>query len=318
MKIILPGGSGQVGTLLARHFHGRGDEVVVLSRSPQPGHPWKSMAWDAQTVGGWAKELDGADVVINLAGRTVNCRYSKENRRQILESRVQSVHVLGQAIQDCAKPPAVWLQSSTATIYAHRFDAPNGEMDGIVGGQEEGAPDTWRFSIQVAQAWEQALDEANTPQTRKVKLRSSMVMSADRGGIFATLLQLVRLGLGGRAGSGKQFVSWIHGEDFVRAIDHLIAAEHLDGAVNLAAPEPMPQLEFMRYLRMAWGKRLGLPATAWMLEIGAVFLRTETELILKSRRVIPERLEADGFTFSYPHWKDAALELCTSWKSRNS
>ncbi|MGB0954035.1 MAG: TIGR01777 family oxidoreductase [Planctomycetota bacterium] len=314
MKIVLPGGSGQVGTLLARHFHGRGDEVVVLSRGSQSSHPWKTVSWDAQNLGAWVDELEGAGVVINLAGRTVNCRYSKENRRQILDSRVQSVKVLGDAIAGCSKPPTVWLQSSTATIYAHRFDAANGESDGIVGGNEEGAPDTWRFSIQVAEAWERALDEAPTPNTRKVKLRSSMVMSADPGGIFATLLQLVRLGLGGRCGSGKQYVSWIHGTDFVRALDHLIKADHLEGAVNIAAPTPLPQVDFMRDLRHAWGKRIGLPATRWMLEIGAIFMRTETELILKSRRVVPERLEADGFSFRYPKWPSAAQELCKSWK----
>jgi hypothetical protein len=315
MKIVLPGGSGQVGTLLARAFGGDGHEVVVLGRSASAG-PWRSVAWDARTLGPWAAELDGADVVINLAGRNVNCRYNAANRREIMESRVDSTRVLGEAIAGCARPPRLWLQSSTATIYAHRFDAPNDEAAGIIGGDEPDAPVSWRFSIEVARAWERAFDEAPVPHTRKVALRSAVVLSPDAGGIFDVLLGLVRRGLGGRSGDGRQYVSWIHHEDFTRAVRWLIEREDFVGVVNLAAPGPLPNDDFMRVLREAWGTRVGLPATRWMLEVGAVFLRTETELILKSRRVVPGRLLEAGFEFRFPRWEEAARDLCGEWRRR--
>jgi uncharacterized protein (TIGR01777 family) len=308
MKVIIPGGSGQVGTMLARVFHGEGHEVVVLSRKP-PLAPWRSLRWDGVNLGDWVVELDGADVVINLAGRNVNCRYHARHRREILHSRVKSTHAVGAAIACVRCPPRVWLQASTATIYAHRSDAANDEATGVLGGNEPDAPETWRFSIEVAQAWERTLDAAITPQTRKVKLRSAMTMSPDSGGVFATLSALVRCGLGGPAGDGRQFVSWIHEEDFIRAVRWLIDHEEINGAVNLAAPEPLPYAEFMRELRAAWGAPFGLPAPVWLLELGTWLLRTESELVLKSRRVAPARLLASGFDFRYPAWPEAARQL---------
>jgi uncharacterized protein len=313
VKIVIPGGSGQVGTLLARAFHGAGHEVVVLSRRPMSAL-WRVVGWDAATLGDWAAEVEGADAVINLAGRSVNCRYNAENRRSILDSRVESTRAVGQAIAKAARPPRVWLQAGTATIYAHRYDVPNDEATGILGGSEPNAPDTWRFSIEVVKAWERTADEWATPQTRKVKMRAAMVMSPDRGGVFDALLGLVRRGLGGRAGDGRQYVSWIHGQDFVRAVYWLIERNDLEGAVNVCAPEPVPQATFMRALREAWGARFGLPVTAWLLEVGALFLRTETELILKSRRVVPGRLLESGFTFQFPSWPQAARDLCARWR----
>jgi hypothetical protein len=315
MRIVIPGGSGQVGALLARRFHARGDTVLVLSRAPRDA-PWRCAPWDGRSLGAWARELDGADVVINLAGRSVNCRYTDANRREILVSRVESTRAVGAAIAAAERPPRVWLQASTATIYAHRYDAPNDEATGVLGGGEPGAPDTWRFSIEVATAWERALEEAGTPATRKVALRSAMTMSPDAGGIFDTLLGLVRRGLGGTAGDGRQYVSWIHEADFVRAIDWIIAHDDVAGAINLAAPGPLPNAEFMRVLRRAWGARLGLPASRWMLGLGAAFMRTETELILKSRRVVPGRLLAGGFAFEFPEWPAAAEDLCRRWREQ--
>src|SRR5439155_2760725 len=237
MKIVIPGGSGQVGTVLARAFHADGHEVIVLSRNPRKS-PWRAVPWDGQTPGDWTDRLAGADAVINLAGRSVNCRYNARNRAEIMESRITPTRVIGEAIARVASPPKVWLQASTATIYAHRYDAPHDEATGIVGGGEPGAPDTWRFSIEVATAWERALAEAVTPRTRKVALRSAMIMSPDRGGIFDTLLTLVRRALGGTAGDGRQYVSWIHDVDFVRAVRWLIAHGEVVGAVNVAAPVP--------------------------------------------------------------------------------
>ena len=308
MKVVIPGGTGQIGTLLARHFHGDGHEVVVLSRADG--------GWDGRTLGPWATLLDGADVLINLAGRSVNCRYDAGNRAQIMDSRVQSTRVLGEAVAAAARPPRVWLQASTATIYADRYDAPNDEATGILGGQEPGVPDTWRFSIDVARAWEREALAAAVPATRLVLLRSAMVMTPDRHGVFDVLLGLVRRGLGGRAGHGRQYVSWIHGEDFVAAIRWLIERDALDGPVNVSAPNPLPNADFMRALREAWGARFGLPAPRPVLEAGAILMRTETELVLKSRRVVPGRLLEDGFAFRFPDWPAAARDLVAQVRSR--
>jgi hypothetical protein len=316
MKIVIPGGSGQVGTVLARAFHGDGHEVVVLSRHPEK-QPWRVVTWDGSTLADWQREINGCDVVINLAGRSVNCRYTAANRQEILLSRVLSTRVVGQAIAAATCPPRVWLQSSTATIYAHRYDAPNDEHSGILGGDEPGVPVAWRFSTTVAAAWERAFNETTTDRTRKVAMRSAMILGPDRDGIFDTLLRLTRRGLGGRAGDGRQFLSWIHYLDFVAAVRWLIDRHDIAGVVNVASPHPLPNAEFMRVLRQASGTPFGLPATEWMLAIGAVLMRTETELILKSRRVVPARLLEHGFTFTYPHWPDAARDLCHQWRVLN-
>ena len=316
MKIVIPGGSGQVGALLARTFQADGHEAVVLSRSPASA-PWRTVVWDGRTLGDWASELDGADVVINLAGRNVNCRYTPENRRSIMDSRVDSARVVGEAITKAASPPKVWLQTSTATIYSHRYDTANDDITGIIGGSEHDAPASWKFSIDVATAWEKATNDADTPHTRKVLMRSAVILSPDRGGIFDVMLGLVRKGLGGTAGSGRQFISWIHGQDFVRSVYWLIEHNELEGPVNLSSPNPLPNREFMQIFREAWGTRIGLPATEWMLAVAAVLMRTETELILKSRRVVPTRLVDSGFEFEFSEWKDASLDLCRRWRAEN-
>lgn len=317
MKIVIPGGTGQVGTILARAFQKEGHDVVILSRNPVDA-PWRSVTWDAQTLGTWTKELDGADVIINLAGRSVNCRYNDKNRRAIMDSRIKSTRVIGEAISQSTNPPSVWLQASTATIYAHRYDGANDDATGILGGSEPDVPDTWNFSIDVAKSWERATDQAITPATRKVKMRTAVTMSPDRGGPFDLLLKLVQLGLGGRAADGQQYISWLHHVDFVRAVYWLIDHDELEGPVNLAAPNPLPNAEFMRILRNAWGIRLGLGATKWMLEVAALLMGTETELILKSRRVIPSLLIESGFSFQFPDWAEAAEDLCHEWKSNKT
>ena len=318
MKIVLPGGSGQVGTVLARAFAADGHEVTLLSRQGTAEPGWQTVTWDAQTGGDWEKALEGADAVINLTGRSVNCRYSSKNRRLIKESRVDSARVVGEAIARCRRPPRVWLQASTATIYAHRYDAPNDEESGILGGNEPGAPDTWNFSIDVAKSWERAAKAVAPPGTRLVLMRSAITMNADRGSAFSVLLGLVRLGLGGTNGDGRQFVSWVHEQDFVRAVYWLIEHGELSGPVNIAAPGPLPNREFMRALRAAWGAPFGLPASRLMLEVAAFFMRTETELILKSRRVVSTRLEQSGFKFDFPDWPEAARDLCRRWRERRA
>jgi uncharacterized protein (TIGR01777 family) len=312
MKVVLPGGSGQIGNLLERVFRADGHDVVVLSRGAQHRG---AVAWDGRTLGPWANEIDGADVVVNLAGRSVNCRYTDANKKAMMSSRVDSTRVVGEAIARAARPPRVWLQMSTATIYTHRFDAANDETTGQIGGEEPDVPAYWRFSVELAKAWEQAQADAATPATRKVAMRTTMVMSPDRDGVFDVLLGLTRRGLGGTIAGGRQWMSWIHERDFVRAVTLLIERADISGPVNLAAPSPLPQRAFMAALRAAWGTRVGLPVTRWMTEIGAFFLRTDTELVLKSRRVVPGRLLDAGFAFSFPEWPGAAADLVARWRA---
>ena len=308
MKIVIPGGSGQVGHLLARHFHAQGHDVTVLSRTPK-AQPWKVLPWDMLI-------LNGCDVVINLAGRSVNCRYTVANREAIRDSRIRSTLLLNEVIAALDHPPTLWINASTATIYRHATDRAMDEASGELGGGEAGAPDTWNFSIDVAKSWEQVFFGTATPRTRKIAMRSAMTFSPDRGGVFDVLSGLVRCGLGGAQGSGTQYVSWIHEADFVRAVEFLIAHEELDGVVNIASPHPLPNRDFMKALCAAWGVRFGLPAKAWMIELGTFFMRTESELVLKSRRVVPGRLLDAGFRFEFPEWAEAAEDLVRRWRVR--
>jgi uncharacterized protein len=318
VKVVIPGGTGQVGGLLRRALSAHGHEVVVLSRHPGELEPGiRHVGWDGRTLGPWAAEVDGADAVVNLAGRTVSCRYTPDNLAQMMDSRVESTRVVGRAIAQAASPPSVWLQMSTATIYADRRDAPNDEATGVIGGHEPGVPDYWEYSVRIARSWEAAQARAPVPGTRRVALRAAMVMSPDRGGVLDVLLRMARLGLGGPVAGGGQYVSWIHDHDFVRAVELLLERDDLEGPVNLAAPGPLPQRDLMRALRRAWGRRVGLPATAWMAEIGAWVLRTDTELLLKSRRVVPGRLLDAGFEFEHPQWPEAATDLVQRVRSRD-
>jgi uncharacterized protein (TIGR01777 family) len=316
LRIVLPGGSGQVGQVLARYFHEAGHHVTVLTRSPYTA-PWQTVHWDGKTDGPWSAELEGADVCINLAGRSVNCRYTAANRKAIYESRIGSTRLLNTVIASLNEPPAVWLNASTATIYRHALDRPMDEPTGDLGGNEPGAPATWNFSIRVAKDWEAAFFETETPRTRKVALRSAIVLSPVPGNAFGILSNLVRAGLGGKQGSGRQFVSWIHDHDFARAVEFLIARDELTGPINIASPNPLPNREFMAALRDAWEMPNGLPAPSPLIELAAFILRTESELVLKSRRVIPTRLVEAGFPFDFPTWPDAAQDLVTRWRRRH-
>ena len=308
MKIVIPGGSGQVGQMLARHFHTNGHAVTVLSRKPQRA-PWRVVRWDGLNRGDWISELEQSDVCINLTGRSVNCRYDEANRRSIHDSRIRSTLLLNEVIASLHCAPRIWLNASTATIYRHSLDRAMDETTGELGGNEPDAPDTWNFSIDVAKSWERAFFSTPTPRTRKVAMRSAMTFSPDPGGVFDVFSSLVRAGLGGTQGPGNQYVSWIHEADFVRGVDLLISNESLAGVVNLASPNPLPNRDFMRGLREACGVRVGLAPASWMIEIGALFMRTESELVLKSRRVAPGRLLAAGFNFHFPEWPAAARDL---------
>jgi hypothetical protein len=305
-RIVLAGGSGFLGRTLAGHLGRSGGTIVILTRSPNlTTQGVREVAWDGATPGDWVRELDGARAVINLAGRSVNCRYHARNRRLILDSRVHSTRALGDAIAACARPPRVWLNASTATIYRHTF-GPAWDERGEIGATAEAKDE---FSVEVATAWERALAAARTPATRQVALRTAMVLGAGANSVFPTLRRLVRLGLGGPLAGGGQFVSWIHETDFCRAIEWLIEHEDFSGPVNVAAPNPVTNRELMRTLRDACGVPFGLPAARWLLELGAFVLRTETELVIKSRRVVPGRLLAAGFPFRFPDLRPAVADL---------
>jgi uncharacterized protein (TIGR01777 family) len=295
-KLVLVGGNSFLGCHLAAHFRKIGYHVVSISRTGAG-----DVRWDARTLGPWAQELEGADLFVNLAGRSVDCRYNKANRREILASRTESTRVLGAAVATCTRPPKVWLNSSTATIYADTTgSAPaNTEAAGIIG---EG------FSVEIARAWEAAFDACPAPATRKVALRTSIVLGPD-GGAFPVMARLARFGLCSPQGSGQQWVSWLHIQDFCRAVEFLAKADDLDGPVNLCAPHPLPNRDFNALLGQHLRPLLRMPQPRWLLEIGAFVLRTETELILKSRKVYPERLLAAGFQFEYPRCEAAVEEL---------
>jgi uncharacterized protein (TIGR01777 family) len=307
IRIVLAGGSGFLGGELAKHFTTLGWEIVVLTRNPKPrSDQAREVAWDTKSLGAWARELEGATAVVNLTGRSVDCRYNAKNRREIMDSRVNSTRIVGEAIAQCKSPPRVWLNSSTATVYQHTFGKPHDEssqeMDSATDAKDA-------FSVEVAQAWERTLQEAQTPDTRKIALRTSMVLGLGRNSVFPVLRRLTKFGLGGRQGSGKQFVSWIHVTDFCRAVEWIIAHDELAGPINQCAPNPLPNGEMMKVFREVCRMPIGLPAWEWTLEIGAFFMRTETELILKSRRVVPGRLLANGFAFQFPTFREAIADL---------
>jgi len=308
-RIILAGGSGFLGRILRGHFVRQGCEVVVLTRSPgEENSHGRECFWDGLTPGEWTRELAGADVLINLAGRSVDCRYHARNRKQMMDSRVDSTSVLGEAIARCANPPMVWLNSSTATIYKHTF-GPAWDENGEIGGMPEAKDE---FSVEVAKAWEREFNAAPTPRTRKVALRSAMVFGHGANSVFPVLCRLARFGLGGRMGTGRQYVSWIHEADLCRAIDWLIDRDEFSGPVNVAAPSPVTNANMMATLRELRGAPFGLPAAEWMLEVGAFLLRTETELVIKSRRVAPGRLLTSGFQFRFPQIREAMVDLLGS------
>jgi len=329
LRIVLAGGSGQVGQVLARYFTELGHQAIVLTRGPYTA-PWLSVHWDGETAGPWTEYLEGADVCINLAGRSVNCRYDAANRQAIYDSRIRATRLLGNVIAGLAAPPRLWMNASAATIYTRTLDAngvdlPLDEATGDLGADELStntvlSVNRWLqrrdFSRRVARDWEAAFFAAETPHTRKVVLRSAVVLGPEPGSAFAVLSHLVRLGLGGAQGSGRQFVSWIHETDYARAVEFLIAREELDGPFNIAAPNPLPNREFMAALRWAWDAPNGLPAPSLAIKLGAIFLRTEPELVLQSCRAVPGRLLDAGFDFQFPQGPEAAEDLVRRWKNR--
>jgi hypothetical protein len=300
LEIVLAGGNGFLGHSLIKYWKGQPANFTVLCR--KPGEEMKgvnTVAWDGEHKGDWCKVLDGADVLINLCGCSVDCRYTEKNKKDIIDSRVKSTTVLGGAIGLAKQPPKLWINSGSATIHRHAEDKPMDDDNTEFG---EG------FSVEVCKQWETAFEKCITPSTRKIVLRISMVLGRDAG-VLPVMIRLARKGLGGTMGSGNQFMSWIHEKDFAGIIAACIEHDDWEGKFNCSAPEPLPNREFMALIRKAAGVSFGLPATAWMLEIGAFFMRTETELVLKSRRVVPSRLIQKGYSFQFKQAAEALADL---------
>ena len=295
-----------MGAALQRHLDPDRYNITIVTRRAQKAG---DVEWDGRTMGPWTEILEGSDVAINLAGRRVHCRYNSEHLKQMMDSRIDSTRVLGQAISVCKNPPNVWLQASTATLYAHSFDRANDERTGTIGGSEPGVPAVWNYSIEIGRNWERSLEEAATPSTRKVAMRSAIMMGIDKDSAFDIFSGLTKHWLGGRLGNGRQYVSWIHEADLVRAVEFLIDHAELSGPVNLCSPNPLPQAEFAKELRTAWNVSFGLPAMPWMVKVGAWAMNGDSELVMKSRRVIPGLLQERGFEFRYPSWPEAARDL---------
>ncbi|HSJ38621.1 MAG TPA: TIGR01777 family oxidoreductase [Planococcus sp. (in: firmicutes)] len=295
-KIVLAGGTGFIGQYLERSYTNQGYIVHIISR--QPGQ----VSWNDEQA--MIDALEGAEMVINLAGKSVNCRYTEKNKREIYESRTKTTEALGKAIGKCKNPPQLWINSSTATIYRHAEDRPMTESTGELG---------TGFSVDVGKAWEDAFFRVELPKTRQIALRLAIVLGAD-GGVMEPYVNLVRFGLGGKQGDGKQMFSWIHIEDVYRIIEFLKQRKDLKGIFNASAPNPVTNKELMEYMRKAMDRRVGLPATEWMLGMGAVVIGTETELILKSRWVLPDRLQKAGYKFRYDRLDRALWQILQEQK----
>ena len=311
-KIILAGGTGFIGEGIINYF-GKDNQFFVLTRHQQDAPNNRNryhislkeyasniqyIHWDGQTPGNWCSVLEGADLLINLAGRSVNCRYTKQNKKEILESRLLPVHALNTAIALCKNPPEIWINASSATVYRHAEDRPQDEYSGEY---HEG------FSVDVCQQWEETFFQPSNPLTRKVALR--MAITLGPGGVLIPYFNLLKFGLGGKQGSGNQYFSWIHIEDSCRMIEWITAHKGINGVVNCCAPAPVTNQQLMQVLRELTGNKFGLPAPAWLLKVGAAFMGTETELVLKSRWVIPTRIQETGFVFKYPYIQDALKDI---------
>ncbi|MEO6177979.1 MAG: TIGR01777 family oxidoreductase [Flavobacterium circumlabens] len=288
-KLIIAAGTGFLGQSLLTHFKNKFEEIVILTRGQSKEIDGiKYVNWNAKTFSGWENELENTTVLINLAGKSVDCRYTKENKKEILLSRIESTKVLNKAVLQCANPPKHWLNSSTSTIYRFSLDREMDEVTGEIGND---------FSMNVAQSWEKSFFKTETPKTLKTALRTSIVLGKN-GGALIPLKALAKMGFGGKQGKGNQLISWIHEADFARAIAFIIEKE-ITGIVNIVSPKPIENKNFMSLLRKAVGTSFGIPISETLLKFGSSIIRTEPELVLKSRNVIPKRLQENGFQFEF-------------------
>lgn len=314
-KIILAGGSGFMGAGLANYF-GEENDIVILTRhsnntnnafgyTATPGKRVSYVHWDGQTLTGWEKALEGADLLINLAGKSVNCRYTEANKKAIIDSRIAPTLALARAVQGLQQPPSLWINAASATIYRDARDKPQDEFTGELGNS---------FSEEVCKTWEGTFNALQLPATRKALLRTAIALGP--GNALIPLLNLVKFGLGGPQGDGQQLVSWVHMTDICRMVDWLYENPLLSGAFNCSAPHPVTNQEFMRMLRKATGHLFGLPSPALLLQMGAILIGTETELILKSRWVLPARALQAGFSFHYPDLLPALQQIVSQLPRR--
>ncbi|MGJ8549689.1 TIGR01777 family oxidoreductase [Winogradskyella wichelsiae] len=283
--IIIAGGTGFLGQVLENYFTSNGYDIKILTRKPIKSN---HIYWNAKNLDQWTKVFEDADVLINLTGKSVDCRYTEANKKRIHDSRIDSTNVLGKAILKSKKPPKVWLNMSTSTIYEDSYQKQMTEENGDVGND---------FSMNIAKSWEATFNNIETPHTRKVILRTSIVLGKN-GGALIPLKQLTKFGLGGKQWHGKQKVSWIHETDFARAIDFLIE-NNLNGVFNIVSPKPTTNAKLMTTLRKSFKVPFGIPQPKWLITFGAKLIGTEPELVLKSRNVIPEKLINNGFTFKH-------------------
>ena len=298
-KLIIAAGTGFLGQVLVNHFKDKFEEIIILTRGKsQTIDGIKYVNWNAKSFSGWENELENATVLINLAGKSVDCRYTEKNKKEILLSRIESTKILNKAVLNCKNPPKHWLNSSTSTIYRFSLDKQMDEIDGEIGND---------FSINVALSWEKAFFKTETPNTLKTALRTSIVLGK-KGGAFIPLKTLTKTGFGGKQGKGKQFISWIHEEDFANAVDFIIEKE-ITGMINVVSPKPVRNADFMQKLRKAVGFPFGIPVNSFLLKIGSFFIRTEPELVLKSRNVIPKKLLENGFKFKFGDIDEAFNDL---------
>lgn len=297
-KIVIAGGTGFLGECLVNFYKNKRKDIVILSRRPVNIENARVFQWDAENQGAWSNELEGVEAVINLCGKSVDCRYTEKNKALIYSSRINPTLAIGRAIENCKNPPKVWINSSSATVYRHSPDKPMDEETGEIG---EG------FSVDVCQKWEEAFNSFRLPNTRRVIARIAIVLGK-KGGALQPLTNLVRLGMGGHQGPGNQMMSWLHEDDFTGMIDYLVN-NPLSGIVNLASPKPVNNKQFMKSIRIAVGVTMGLPTPAWLLEIGARIIKTETELVLKSRYVVPKRFLNAGYSFQFTDVDTALKDL---------
>jgi uncharacterized protein (TIGR01777 family) len=296
MKIIIAGGSGFLGNALEKFFTEKQNEVVVLTRNPKKKN---DVLWDARNIGEWANELNNADILINMTGKSVDCRYNENNKREILESRINSTKILQEAIENCKNPPNTWLNASSATIYVHAETQLMDEENGIIGDD---------FSMNICKSWEVAFFEKTNQKVRKVALRTSIVLD-NEDGAFPKLKTITKLGLGGKQGRGQQMMSWIHVIDFCKAVEYIIGNEEINGVINITAPTPIKNTDFMQKLRTQMHVSFGVSSPVFILELAAIFIKTETELLLKSRNVYPKKLLENGFRFAFPNIELALQDL---------
>lgn len=294
--IIIAGGSGFLGQVLEHYFTQKNYNIKILTRNPKRAN---DIYWNAKDLGDWKNELENTEALINLTGKSVDCRYTKENKKLIHDSRIDSTNLLGLAINLCENPPKTWFNSSTATIYRYSLHKQMTEENGEIGDD---------FSMNIAKSWEQSFYNITNPKTRKIALRASIVMGKN-GGALIPLKTLTKFGLGGKQASGKQKVSWIHELDFARAIDFLIDNKDLDGNFNLSVINPTDNYTLMKTMRKALKMPIGINHPVWLLKFGAKVIGTEVELVLKSRNVIPKRLLDNGFKFKYKNIELALTNL---------